>query len=60
MPLLVSPLVIAPGVTHWTQILAIESHITNIVESIDNNKFTVAVYLDFEKAFDVRDIDHSY
>jgi hypothetical protein len=37
--------------------LALEKHITSIVNSIDNNEYTMSVYLDFQKAFDVIDID---
>lgn len=37
--------------------LAIEKHITNITDSVNSHKYTLAVYLDFKKAFDMLDID---
>lgn len=37
--------------------MAIEKHINSIVCSIDKNKYTLSLYLDFQKAFDVIDID---
>ncbi|KAG8294046.1 hypothetical protein J6590_108172 [Homalodisca vitripennis] len=37
--------------------LAIQNHIQCIAESVDRNKFTAAVYLDFQKAFDLVEID---
>lgn len=37
--------------------LAIEKHITSIVNSTDDSKYTMSVYLDFQKAFDVIDVD---
>lgn len=37
--------------------LAIEKHIHNIATCIDMQKYTLALYLDFKKAFDVLDID---
>uniref|UniRef100_A0A1B6L7P7 Reverse transcriptase domain-containing protein n=1 Tax=Graphocephala atropunctata TaxID=36148 RepID=A0A1B6L7P7_9HEMI len=37
--------------------LAIEKHVSSIVNASDNYKYTVAVYLDFQKAFDVLDIN---
>lgn len=37
--------------------LAIEKHVNSIVSSTDKSLYTLAVYLDFQKAFDVLDID---
>lgn len=38
--------------------LAVEIHINCIVDSVDKNKYTLAVYLDFQCAFDlVDDVD---
>lgn len=37
--------------------LALERHITEIVNNVDNRKPTLAVYLDFTKAFDLVDLN---
>lgn len=37
--------------------LAIEKHISRIVTSFDKQMYTIAVYLDFQKAFDMLDIN---
>lgn len=37
--------------------IAIYNHITDISKSVDSHKYTLAVYLDFQKAFDVLDIN---
>lgn len=37
--------------------LALERHITRIVDNVDNRKPTVGVYLDFTKAFDLVDLN---
>lgn len=37
--------------------LAIEKHITSLTTSIDSQKYTLAIYLDFQKAFDVIDLN---
>lgn len=37
--------------------LAVREHVGTITENVDKHKYTVALYLDFQKAFDVLDID---
>jgi len=37
--------------------LAIEKHTQSILNSVDSQKYTLSLYLDFKKAFDVLDID---
>lgn len=43
-------------VPHKGTDLAVEKHVNSIVGSIEKNNFTLALYLDFQKAFDTVDI----